>query len=363
MDRQETDEQNLALQPVGPLLRPGPEYAAASRKWQGIPSMERAPNGRLWAIWYSGGEGEGPDNYVQIVTSDDDGQTWSEPVFVVDPPGRVRAFDANLWHDPLGQLWAFWAQSYAWFDGRCGVWASICEDSSAANAAWSAPRRLCNGIMMCKPTVLSSGEWLLPAAVWAVKEPFLPEMAEERFSNVFCSTDDGETWSRRGGADVPDRGFDEHMVVEREDGSLWVLVRATYGIGESVSHDRGFTWEPGRPTTIGGPCSRFFVRRLDSGRILLVNHHNFTGRSHLTALLSEDDGITWQEGLLLDERPSVSYPDGVQAEDGRIYVIYDRERHDAKEILMAVFREEDVLAGRCVSDDTRLRQLVDRVGS
>ncbi len=36
-------------------------------------------------------------------------------------------------------------------------------------------------------------------------------------------------------------------------------------------------------------------------------------RSHLTAWLSEDDGKTWRGGLMLDERATVSYPDGFQA--------------------------------------------------
>ena len=31
------------------------------------------------------------------------------------------------------------------------------------------------------------------------------------------------------------RQFDEHMFIERRDGSLWLLARTKYGIGESVS--------------------------------------------------------------------------------------------------------------------------------
>ena len=49
-----------------------------------------------------------------------------------------------------------------------------------------------------------------------------------------------------------------------------------------------------------------------------------------------------------------------QCEDGRIYCIYDRERTGAREILMAVFTEEDVAAGRPVSALARRRILVDR---
>ncbi|MHB9106570.1 MAG: sialidase family protein [Armatimonadota bacterium] len=336
-------------------LNPGPEYLA--RQWQGIPAIERAGNGRLWAAWYSGGEGEGPQNFVLLVTSDDDGRTWSPPALVIDPPGVVRAFDPCLWIDPRGRLWLCWVQSEGLFDGRCGVWAVRCEDPGSASPAWSAPRRLGHGIMMNKPTVLSTGEWLFPAAIWD-REPRRPDMTNERRANVLCSTDDGDTWALRGGAVVPDRNCDEHMVVERRDGSLWMLVRTKAGIAESVSTDGGHSWSPGRHA-LPGPCSRFFLRRLHSGNLLLVNHHRFTGRNNLTAFLSTDDGQSWQGGLLLDARDQVSYPDGVQAEDGRIYVIYDRERYAAREILLAVFTEEDVLAGQ-PGDGTRLQQVVNR---
>jgi hypothetical protein len=87
----------------------------------------------------------------------------------------------------------------------------------------------------------------------------------------------------------------------------------------------------------------------------------FQGRSHITARLSRDDGRTWNEGLLLDERRGISYPDGVQGEDGLIWIVYDRDRQGAGEILLARFREEDVSAGRNVSGGVRLKQVVNRL--
>lgn len=356
------DEKDLALQPPPVITDPGDKYAPENRVWQGIPGIERSPGGRLWAVWYSGGESEGPDNYVQVVTSDDDGESWSRPVVVVDPPGKARAYDPVLWIDPLNRLWLFWAQSYEWFDGRCGVWAIHTGDLENASPQWSAPVRICNGIAMNRPTVLTTGEWLLPAAVWN-REPMLPEMDAERKSNVICSTDEGKTWSLRGGADVPDRYFDEHMVVELKDGRLWMLVRThneAGGIGESFSSDRGFTWTPGGPSKLTGPNSRFHIKRLRSGRLLLINHYGFTKRSHMTALLSDDEGETWPHKLLLDERSSVSYPDAVETEDGRIYAIYDRDRFGDREILMAVFREDDIISGKCVSPEARMKCVIDR---
>ena len=209
---------------------------------------------------------------------------------------------------------------------------------------------------MCKPLVLSSGEWLLPISTWR---------EHDNSAQMIVSADAGKTWSLRGGCNVPvaDRQFDEHMFIERKDSSLWLLVRTKYGIGESVSTDRGKTWPELKPSTILHTPSRFFISRLASGSLLLVKHGPLatrTGRSHLTAYLSKDDGKTWGGGLMLDERSGVSYPDGQQTPDGLIRIIYDYNRVFDRNILLATFREEDVVAGKPVSADVRLRQLVSK---
>lgn len=220
---------------------------------------------------------------------------------------------------------------------------------------------------MNKPTVTKDGRWLLPMATWSA----------EASARVVSSTDRGATFTELGAASIPDRksrSADEHMIVERKDGSLWMLVRGKFppvksnytGIGESVSADGGKTWSEVAATSIPHSSARFFIRKLASGRLLLVRQNPPGGkkdRSHLTAFLSEDDGLTWKGGLLLDERLRVSYPDGVQAPDGSVYLIYDHERGgpaSAKEILMAVFTEADVLAGKLTSPAIRLRVLVNK---
>ena len=80
----------------------------------------------------------------------------------------------------------------------------------------------------------------------------------------------------------------------------------------------------------------------------------------MTAFLSTDDGATWSAGLVLDERNQVSYPDGGQAEDGTSFVAYDFERCGAEEIYVARFHEDDVVAGKIVSPDSRLKILVNK---
>lgn len=79
------------------------------------------------------------------------------------------------------------------------------------------------------------------------------------------------------------------------------------------------------------------------------------------AFVSDDDGKTWCGGLMIDEREGVTYPDGVQAEDGTIYIIYDYRRTPDGVVLMAVFSEEDARAGRPVTGKVRLRVEVARL--
>ena len=88
----------------------------------------------------------------------------------------------------------------------------------------------------------------------------------------------------------------------------------------------------------------------------------FAGPKQLQGVgISTDEGKTWNEGLLLDERSNVSYPDGVQDKDGLIWITYDRDRGGDGEILLAKFREEDVAAGKNASSAVTLRQVINKL--
>lgn len=384
-----------ALQPAAIVGSPGSEYAKSQRGAQGVPAIERASQGRLWASWYTTKSPRGvesPGSYIALVTSGDDGRTWSDLKLVVRPPRLCRVYDPCLWLDPDGRMWFFWAQSAGMQDGRMGVWAMTTANPDAESPAWSEPRRIGNGVMLNKPTLLKSGDWLLPAGLWR-DAPSLPnvtlseaemapytramlihDLGDERGSNLLRSRDRGKTFEWIGQARVPGTTVDEHMIVERRDGRLWMLVRTTSGIGQSFSSDGGRTWSPGEPYLGRGVAvfnARFFIRRMQSGALLMVRHDGrvTSTRSHLAAFVSDDEGSTWKGGLMIDERPRVTYPDCTQAPDGRIYMIYDFERgtlaRDGHKgvgaIMMAVFREEDARAGRAVSKDVRLRTVVNQL--
>lgn len=337
------------------------EYQRGNQAWQGIPSIGRGANGRLWATWYGGSTDENEYNWCVLYTSDDDGNTWKGPKVVVQPREEfVRAFDPNLWTDPKGRLWFIWNQSYFHFDGRCGVWAMYTENPDTEDPVWSEPQRLCDGIVMCDPVVLKNGDWLLPTAIWGWG--LCEEMARDRHSNAYISRDEGASWQYAGSVQKTEGRYncDENMIIEQTDGSLRMLVRTMLGIEESYSHDGGFTWTDAVDAHISKVVSRFYITQLASGRQLLIFNdppEESNVRSHMTAALSEDDGATWPYRLVLDEREGVSYPDAVEA-DGYIYAIYDRNRYSDMEILMAKFTEADILAGKIIDPASGLQIIV-----
>ncbi len=342
-------------------------YEPGGRVWQGIPSFERTKNGRCFSVFYTGETGEMNGNYCTLAVSDD-GENWRDPVIVTYAGKDRRCYDPNVWIDPLGRLWLIWSVM-----PDLAVYAAICDNPDADELVFGEERRIGTGVMLNKPTVLSSGEWMFPIAVWkeSVISPYdAQKIKVPRLAFVVRTVDEGKTFTRLGGVDMPDRCFDEHMIVELKDGRLAMFVRTYYGIGVSYSFDGGFTWSDGKDTGILSPNSRFFVRTLKSGNVLLVTNDS-RRREKMTAFVSTDDCKTWQGGLLLDKRDLVSYPDGVES-DGCIYITYDCERgnprtleatqKEAREILYARFTEADALAGKNVSGKCEFKKIISKLG-
>lgn len=343
---------------------PGPRYSPRLRVWQGIPSIERTARGRLWATWYGGPiiEGQrGEGNHAVLVTSDDDGRTWSPPVAVFDatPFFGGITLDPHLWIDPAGRLWWFVNRVLPAVrdpNGTFSVWGFRTDEPDSPAPTWQPPVFAGYGSALNKPVVLANGDWLRPVDTFDKTDPL-----RTRF---WLSRDQGKTFVFLSKTAVKDGSFSEQMVVERRDGSLLAFSRATYGIAQWESFDRGVTWRNDRPLTAErGVNARFHFRRLKSGALLLVLNDDPKVRTRMTAMLSDDEGRTWPHRLLLDDRALVTYPDGTETAGGFLYLIYDRGRYvkDEQEILFAKITEADIRAGKLVHPESRLRQLINRL--
>ena len=345
--------------PVKTVLHaPGKHEGALNSPHVGIPSIAVSPkNGRIWITWYGGPlAGENHTNYCTLLTSGDGGATWQEAL-IADPDGPDgpwRAFDPELWIAPDGKLWWTWTERNVGIGGKWGKGLSVegeedqlmvaeLDAENFPSAPYPTPRRIGRGVMMCKPIVLKDGAWLFPVARWQ----------EEQSSFFYASVDGGKTFQERGGVTLPkkERRFDEHQAVEMHDGSILCLSRVDWGYGyfrKARSTDGGRTWSAPEKSSFAQPSSRVFFTKLKSGAWMLVKNGLFDEgdeRRQLIAYYSTDEGKTWGGGLVLDRRPDVSYPDGVELADGRILVIYDRNRMTDRELLVSVFTEADLKRG------------------
>ncbi|MBR5538749.1 MAG: exo-alpha-sialidase, partial [Clostridia bacterium] len=213
-------------------------YSPKYRKWQSAPSICITSDKTLYCA-FSGdnfGGDEQPNNYNVILKSCDGGESWS-PFTVIDHYDSVRLHEPILWTDEKGTLWHFWAQSYNWWDGRGGVWAIKLVDGK-----WSEPKRLCDGVLATPPVTLSDGSIMLPVSIWKNWRNTLHSYPNYGNAGVYISRNGGESFEYVGGADAPDSIFDENAIVQRNDGSLFMIIRCKKRIAFSVSYDLGKSW-------------------------------------------------------------------------------------------------------------------------
>ena len=350
--------------PCGFLINPTDEkYAEETRQFQGCPTIAVTPKGRVFLGWYSGGGGEPQmDNYNVVVYSDDDGESFSKPVVIIpsSKENLVHAIDIQLWMHDSGELYIFWTQNnvekidsmeehvffengfprvnyggYNFLDRRHTMWCSICKNPDADVPEFTKPERLDYGFLRCKPFKISDGRYLF----------FNYDQTTDNY--MMSITEDCKKFTRIKGAEKLLTHHDETMGYQMSDGRIRMLARAN-GIGrlaESYSYDGGLTWTRAEASDIVSAATRFFVSRTPSGRILLIHNDHPSERTNMTVCLSEDDGRTWEHKLLIDNRAELSYPDA-DFYDGKIYITYDRERHGAREIILAALTEDDIVNGK-----------------
>ena len=333
-------------------------------------SVSVTRKGRLWATWL-GGE-DGPEGFVIGAKSDDGGKTWGNPAFVLDPhfkddrildifPVMRAALCAETWVDPKGALHLLATITVGTPMVRGCLWDYVCRDPDAATPVWEKPKFLGWGAVPNTPTVLKDGTWIVPVEVeGGVSDDCFPELVPLRRCGALRSRDGGATWER--GASVKVKGTDhviEHCIVERADGTLWMLMRTGLGVHEAFSSDCGMTWsEPRKAAWIENPISRFSFLKLASGSLLLVKNGDGVAscdgvhcRNKLKAYISRDEGKTWSAGYELDMRGWADYPDAEQGPDGRIAITWGADRRGLAEIRCTVLTEEEIAAGKAIGKD------------
>lgn len=332
------------------------------------PDIVQAPNGDLLVTWLTGADKEpATDNGLAMARSTDGGATWGEPVLLVPADNDNGAGAPYTVGDHMVALLAKWPCEH-----RYTVWNYYRSESTDNGHAWSepAPFSLTDGregfsVSLSRPIFSTrQGGWVFPACTFERRaRPFvasafdLAHAADEAEAARMPPCPDGEAapgkfsthrhgvaavWADPemqrfrllGGVANRPLGLLEPTMVELADGTLVMLMRAEWGgfLWRSDSADGGLTWSPAVQTDIPNPTTKPYMMRLPDGRIALF--HNAAGgvvgrkarRDPLSIWISDDELNSWsvREDVITGDQ--LAYPDAKVLADGRIAMVYDRDR-------------------------------------
>lgn len=318
------------------------------RFYVGWPTIVRRAGGQLIVVYSGGREAHiCPFGRVEMMTSDDEGETWTYPRVLLD--GALDDRDAGVLETARGTLLVttFTSTAYAtiltnaknqnWQPTKLARWqaahARLADEartrelgvwmirSTDGGLTWS---ERYDSVVNCPhgPVQLSDGRLLN-----AGKDLWRPG----KRVGVCESSDDGQTW--RWLADIPvrdgDRAADYHELhaVETADGRILAHIRnhneANKGETlQSESKDGGKTWSKPRSIGVWGLPSHLL--RLRDGRLLMSYSHRRDPLGN-QARISRDHGRTWsdpvtisQDGLTTD----LGYPSTVELDDGTLLTVW-----------------------------------------
>ena len=321
----------------------------------GWPTLTRRASGQLLVVWSGGREQHVcPFGRVEMMRSDDDGQTWTWPRTLLD--GAIDDRDAGVLETAKGSLLvttftSLAYQSYeldkalakkpgdpgAWPEEKLARWLSVhqrlSEPQRKAELGQWMIRSTDGGITWSEryrsivnsphgPIQLSDGRLLYAGVtLWD----------DKRKVGVCDSDDDGKSW--RWLAGIPTRGGDdpenyhELHAVEAMDGRIVVHVRnhnpANKGETlQSESTDGGKSWT--QPHSIGVWGLPSFLLRLRDGRLLMSYGYRRQPFGN-QARVSEDQGATWSGPLTISDDGiggDLGYPSTVELGDGTLLSVW-----------------------------------------
>jgi sialidase-1 len=247
--------------------------------------------------------------------SADDGRTWSDPVVLQENTGGLNVMSATLRRirsDDGDRIAFFYLQKNAYDDLHLYVKFSTDEAKSFGESRRVTQEDGYHVVNNDRITQLADGRIIAPAA-------YTKDVRKVNRFVALCylSDDGGATWKRSENVvGYANRGAMEPEVIELRDGRLLMILRTQLGhIAASYSSDRGTTWSTAKSFGVRSPEAPATIRRIPAtGDLLLIWNDTFTaGAGHggkrrpLTAAVSSDDGRTWRNRQVLENRPDQTY--------------------------------------------------------
>lgn len=311
-------------------------------KYIGWPSITKTRSGELLVVFSGNRDAHVcPFGITQLIRSDDNGRTWTDPVTINNTPLDDR--DAGILETRNGTLLVNWFTSLA-FDTKkyferypswkrhvdklgdetkkqwIGNWTRRSLDGGKS---WEEPVKQVVSAPH-EPIELSDGRLLYVGT---------GNVQDQKIIGVEQSTDDGQSWQLI--STIPLDSEDqvafahEPHVVELTDGKLVVMFRynptdhnQSY-LRQSESYDGGKSWTTSHKTGIWGYPPH--LMQLQNG-LLLVSYGVRRKPFGEKACISRDGGNTWETDKEIMINPALNsdlgYPASVQLDDGSILTVY-----------------------------------------
>lgn len=341
------------------IFPPGNKHAHSS-------SIVQCPDGSFLACWFYGsGERTADDVVVQGARLAKGATEWS-PVFLMADTPEFPDCNPVLFIDSQERLWLFWvtvlaerwecsqlkyrvannpsgqaAPDWGWqgviqlkpgeqfakvmkerfeeLGVEDGMWAEYALPYTRLllKAAQDPYKRQTGWMTRTSPLVLPSGRILLP-------------LYSDGFnaSLMGISDDNGQTW--RASSPIIGLGPIQPAIARRQDGTIVAFCRDSGGpparVMISESKDNGESWTPAVDCDIPNSGASLAVVTLVDGRWLMICNDLEEGRRRLTALLSDDEGETWNIKRQIEPSDKggrrFDYPSVIQSRDGLIHLTY-----------------------------------------
>jgi hypothetical protein len=319
--------------------------------YHGWPTLARRRSGQLLLVCSGGREAHVcPFGRVELMRSDDDGQTWGPAAVLLDGPIDDR--DSGVLETDRGTILVTTFTSLAYESilkraeqaasaGEPGAWPAekLARWQAVHNKLTAAERQAELGTWMIRST--DGGATWSPRYDSLVNSPHGPiQLADGRLlyagkelwrgenrCGVCESTDDGITW--RWLATLPTRKGDDHrsyheLHAVHADGGRIVLQLRNHNKAnsgetlQSESSDGGRTWSAPHAIGVWGLPSH--LMRLADGPLLMTYGHRRPPFG-CQARLSDDRGDTWSEPIVVYGKGAsgdLGYPSTVQLADGTL---------------------------------------------
>lgn len=316
--------------------KPTPECHAST--------IVETPSG-LVVAFFAGTEEKDPDVGIRVTRLVDNKWTFPEEVVngVENENLRYPCWNPVLFQPKDGPLMLFYKVGP---DPR--TWWGMLMTSEDDGKTWSEPVRLGEdekighllGPIKNKAVQLASGRIIAPTST----EIKLEDGDVDWMVHFEISDDGGKTWKVVGPIN-DGKEFDaiQPSVLTYPDGRLQILCRSRQDvITESWSDDDGETWSPMKATSLPNPNSGTDAVTLQDGRQLLIyNHSTKKGEEpknrNLLNLAISDDGINWKPVMTLENVPAesgYSYPAIIQTADGLVHATYTYMRQTVKYVVV-----------------------------